>query len=500
MVAAQLEQVPSDKAVFQESYFNYITTQAADLLDHFTGVAVKPNAITDALTNNQKRRRQKEIDEFKSKENKSWQTLFTIVSKTPLNYIIQRFIKSENRVKEAWQEILTYYTDVNPAQQKLLYQSKINSLTIKNTGSLKLDCESTITTLDNLFHQLSQLPAPYTTTYTEAEMILALRKILVNTSRFIQIVEKVKAPATYTIYKDLIKEEILDKELNDNLRGGTSTVDNKAIQALNETSTASALLIRIANGETVDYTTILENEGPDPLKALHSLVRNVKDDISQTSRNHYYNSNKHYNKSNKYNNYDRNRAKHEKVLNKYTSNHNYNTDTRSYDSTDRNTRDKRDDRNYDHDRKFGSDQNYDRRQNKNYNRYDNNRYDKYDRNDKYDKYKPREHRRDDDYAYDSDDSNNQHRRDDRHYSTHRDTNSTSNYTQPHTPTAPSQFQTPSAPPLQAAYTYATPTPVLTPPMPPMPLTPQYMIQANLASAQPNMPPMPYQVPPQFRRY
>lgn len=339
-------------------------------------------------------------------------------------------------------------------------------------------------------------------------MILAPRKILVNTSRFIPIVEKVKAPATYIEYKRLINEEILEKELNDNLRGGTSSVDNKTIQALNETSvvtsTASALLIRIANGESVDFYTILENEGPDPLKALHSLVRNVKDDISQTSRNHYYNSNKPYNKSHKYNNYDRNSNKHEKVLNKYTSNHNYNTDTRKYDSNDRYTRDKQNDRNYDHDRKFGSDRNYDRRQNKYNNKHDNrydnnNRYDKYDNNNNnYDKYKPRDQRRDNDYDYNSDDSNNQRRRDDRHFSTQRDNNNnTSNYSQPYTHNVPSQFQAPSAPPLQAAYTYATPT--LTPPMPPMPLTP-HMMQANHVTALPVMPPSQYQLPPNYRRY
>ena len=65
--------------------------------------------------------------------------------------------------------------------------------------------------------------------------------------------------------------------------------------------------MKIANGESVDFSTILETEGPDALKALHGLVRNVKDDISQTSRNHYYKSkNTYYNKYNKYSNNDRN--------------------------------------------------------------------------------------------------------------------------------------------------------------------------------------------------
>ena len=339
MVATSLEQVPADKAIFQSSYHNYIKTQAADIFDHLTGEALKPTEPAEDASNGQKRRHTKIVDEFKHKGNKAWKVIYDIVKDTHLNYIIPRFINSENRVKEAWQEILNYYRDLDPAQQKVVYQSQINALSLemKDTGSLKLDCESTITTLENLIQQLSQLPAPYTTIYTDAELILSLRKILVNTPRFMPIMEKIKPPETYAMYKELIKDEIQQKELNKRLQiKPTSVVDNKAIQAANETTTATALLMKIANGESVDFSTILETEGPDALKALHGLVRNVKDDISQTSRNHFYKSkNTHYNKYNKYSNNDRNQQKHDKVLNRYSNNHNYNYITRKYDNNDR---------------------------------------------------------------------------------------------------------------------------------------------------------------------
>ena len=275
----ELRKIPSSKEDWIKRDKNYFLTKAGAYpyycSEFLLGIAEKPTLPADI--SNMKagtiNRIKDDIEKFKKDEKTAWNFIYEILSGSHLESYIDQFIDQPQNYKLAWDAITKHFNDQSQAQVQQAYETKIDNLTVPDSGDLKTDFDHVVDELNKFCNILASQPYPHQVILNDTSKKLKLQRALAKCPRFKEIRSQGSTVTDdYTEYITAIKKLITNIQTNEALGGVTSVTDNKITQAKNETITNSALLA--TNSDKIDYDQFLKEAKPEEITALKTSLKN----------------------------------------------------------------------------------------------------------------------------------------------------------------------------------------------------------------------------------
>jgi hypothetical protein len=272
----KLRKISSSKEDWIKVDKNYFLTKAGAYpyfcSDHLLGLAKKPEMPDDIseLKSSTIKYINEEIEKYNKLDKVSWGFMYDILDGSPFESLIDIYMGQPQSSKLAWDAVNKHFEEQSQAQVQQAYESKIDNLTVSDSGDLKTDFDRVVDELNKYCNILASQPKPYRVKLNDTSKKLKLQRALAKSPRFKHITSQGSTVTDdYTEYIDAIKKLITNMQTNEALGGATTTLDNKLTQAKNETSTNSALLI----SDKVDYDQLLKDAKPEEINALKTSLK-----------------------------------------------------------------------------------------------------------------------------------------------------------------------------------------------------------------------------------
>ena len=150
---AELKKIPSSKEWIKTGK-NYFMTKAGShpyyVSEYLLGLAVKPvlPEDTSSMSSKQIDKYKEELKEHNKGANNAWGFMFEVLTGSHLESYIDLYISQPENYKLAWDAVVKHFDDQSQAQLQQAYETKIDNITVPDSGDLKTDFDRVVDELE----------------------------------------------------------------------------------------------------------------------------------------------------------------------------------------------------------------------------------------------------------------------------------------------------------------------------------------------------------------